>query len=163
VTRERGRAGIITFKKTGEAMANLRNVILLGLAVACPASAADWKMSCPPQLATAQSVVGALPAGWAAVARTESAVTDTQPGATVGGPTPPISVSVFDGPPTEMADLVPDNPNARVVRWTFDKKRTRDVYVVCNYADTRMALAQKAPAEITSCTLANDQPGLICR
>ena len=77
--------------------------------------------------------------------------------------TPPISVSVFDGPPSEMADLVPDDPNARVVRWTFDSKRTRDIYIVCNYADTRIALSRKAPAEITSCTLGMTMPGVVCR
>ena len=78
----------------------------------------------------------------------------------------PISISVFDGPPSEMADLVPDNPSAKVQRWTFDKKRTRDIYIVCNYADTRLKLARKAPAEVTVCSLRppNDPvTGVVCR
>ena len=62
-----------------------------------------------------------------------------------------------------MADLVPDDPNARVVRWTFEKNRTRDIYVVCHYADTRLALAHKAPAGITACQLQTNAPGVLCR
>jgi hypothetical protein len=63
-----------------------------------------------------------------------------------------------------MADLVPDNPNARVQRWTFGKARTRDVYVVCNYADTRIKLAHKVPATATSCALRSaGGTGVVCR
>ena len=84
--------------------------------------------------------------------------------AAVAGTTPPVSISVFDGPPAEMADLVPDNPNARVQRWTFGKARTRDVYVVCNYADTRIKLAHKVPATAASCALRGaGGTGVVCR
>jgi hypothetical protein len=128
------------------------------------ASAADWQLDCPAQLATAQSLSGSIPAGWSAVARTTSAVQDAAHGTTIAGTTPPVSISVFDGPPSEMADLVPDNPNARVQRWTFGKARTRDVYVVCNYADTRIKLAHKVPATATSCALRGaDGTAVVCR
>ncbi len=126
-----------------------------------PAFAADWKLDCPQQLATTQSASGAVPAGWAPISRTPSAVHEsTAPSTDLS---PPISVSVFDGPPSEMADLVPDDPNARIVRWTFAKNRTRDLYIVCHYADTRIALAQKAPPGIASCTLGVTAPGVTCR
>ena len=84
-------------------------------------------------------------------------------GEAVTGSGPPVGVSVYDGAPTEMADLVPDDPNARIVRWTFAKNRTRDIYVVCHYADTRFGLAQKAPPGITACTLGVTAPGVVCR
>ena len=74
-----------------------------------------------------------------------------------------VAISVFDGPPSEMADLVPDNPNARIVQWTFKKPRTRDIYIVCNYADTRIGLARKAPPEVASCSLSVTSPGVICK
>jgi hypothetical protein len=127
------------------------------------AYAADWVMECPAQLATSQMPAGELPAGWTGIARTQASISETKPGASTTEATPPVAISVFDGPPSEMADLVPDNPNARVVQWTFKKPRTRDIYVVCNYADTRIALARKAPAEVTSCALSVTTPGIICK
>ena len=133
------------------------------LASSLPAAAADWKMDCPAQLATAQTITGAVPAEWSPVARGASAVREAKPPASDNDTSPPVSVSIFDGPPVQMADLVPDDPNARVVRWTFAKNRTRDIYVVCHYADTRLALARKAPATVTSCQLATNAPGVICR
>jgi hypothetical protein len=139
-------------------------VAVLLLAFPSLAAAADWQLDCPAQLATAQGLSGPAPAGWSAVARTTSAVQDAAPGATITGTTPPMSISVFDGPPSEMADLVPDNPNARVQRWTFGKARTRDVYVVCNYADTRIKLAQKVPGAAASCALRGAAgTGVVCR
>ena len=144
---------------------NMR-IAIAALLVAFPplASAADWQLDCPAQLATAQSSSGSVPAGWSAVARTTSAVQDAAPGTAIAGTTPPTSISVFDGPPSEMADLVPDDPNARVRRWTFGKARTRDVYVVCNYADTRIKLVHKVPATAASCALRGaGGTGVVCR
>jgi hypothetical protein len=135
----------------------------LFLCAAGAAHAADWKLDCPAQLATAQSISGTLPTSWAALSRTPAAVQDVKDGEPVTASAPPVGVSVYDGPPNEMADLVPDDPNARVVRWTFAKNRTRDIYVVCHYADTRIALAQKAPPGITSCVLGATAPGIVCR
>ena len=142
----------------------MRSWLWIALIVS-PASAiaADWKLDCPQQLSTAQSVTSAVPADWSTIARTVSTVKDVKQGASDTDVAPPVSVSVFDGSPVDMADLVPDDPNARVVRWTFAKNRTRDIYVVCHYADTRLALAHKAPAEVTTCQLAPNSPGVICR
>jgi hypothetical protein len=127
------------------------------------ANAADWIMECPAQLSTSQMPAGELPAGWSGIARTASSVHEAKPGDSTTEATPPVAISVFDGPPTEMADLVPDNPNARVVQWTFKKPRTRDIYIVCNYADTRIGLARKAPPEVSSCALSVTVPGIICK
>jgi hypothetical protein len=133
------------------------------LMVASVAHAADWIMECPPQLATSQMPAGELPAGWTGIARTASSVHEAKPGASTTESTPPIAISVFDGPPSEMADLVPDNPNARIVQWTFKKPRTRDIYIVCNYADTRIGLTRKAPPEVNSCSLSVTSPGVLCK
>ena len=133
------------------------------LAASNAANAADWIMECPAQLSTSQMPTGELPGGWSAIARTASSVHEAKPGDSTTEATPPVAISVFDGPPTEMADLVPDNPNARVVQWTFKKPRTRDIYIVCNYADTRIGLARKAPSEVSSCALSVTVPGVICK
>jgi hypothetical protein len=127
------------------------------LAIVLPAlpalACAAWSLDCPPQLATAQSLAVPPPAGWSALGRTPSAVRDAAAGTAIVEASPPVSISVFDGPPAAMADLVPDNPNARVPRWTFGKARPRDIYVVCNYADTRLKLAHQVPAEVSSCAV----------
>ena len=141
----------------------MRLMIIALTMAAGAAQAADWIMECPPQLATSQMPAGELPAGWSGIARTQSSVHEAKPGASTTEATPPVAISVFDGPPSEMADLVPDNPNARIVQWTFKTPRTRDIYIVCNYADTRIALARKAPAEVTSCALSVTTPGVICK
>ena len=148
-------------------MFDRRNVMaaaaIAALIASNSSSAADWIMECPAQLSTSQMPAGELPAGWTGIARTASAVHEAKPGTSTTEATPPVAISVFDGPPSEMADLVPDNPNARVVQWTFKKPRTRDVYVVCNYADTRIALARKVPMEVTSCSVSVTTPGIICK
>ena len=141
----------------------MRTLIFALTLAAGAAQAADWVMECPAQLATSQMPAGELPAGWTGIARTQSSIHEAKPGTSTTEATPPVAISVFDGPPSEMADLVPDNPNARIVQWTFKKPRTRDVYVVCNYADTRIALARKAPAEVTTCALSVTSPGVICK
>ena len=138
-------------------------LLMLSMALPVTAAAADWRMECPAQLANSQTITGAVPAEWSLLARTASAVRDVKPGAADPDTSPAATISVFDGPPVDMADLVPDDPNARIVRWTFAKTRTRDIYIVCHYADTRLALARKAPAEITSCQLAPNAPGVLCR
>ncbi|MCC6197100.1 MAG: hypothetical protein IT518_21805, partial [Burkholderiales bacterium] len=106
------------------------------LLAAAAAQAADWRLDCPAQLATAQSIAGSVPAGWAPLARTPTIVQDVKGSEPHAGSAPAVGISIYDGPPNEMADLVPDDPNARVVRWTFAKTRTRGIYVVCHYADT---------------------------
>ena len=133
------------------------------LVMANAAHAADWIMECPAQLSTSQMPAGELPAGWSGIARTASSVYEAKPGSSTTESTPPVAISVFDGPPSEMADLVPDNPNARIVQWTFKKPRTRDIYIVCGYADTRIALARKAPPTVSSCALAVVAPGVVCK
>jgi hypothetical protein len=142
----------------------MKDMLVIAFALAASAAlAADWVVECPRQLATSQTLTDPVPDGWSGVARTASAVHDAKPGAAVTEATPPVAISVFDGPPSEMADLVPDNPNARIVQWTFAKNRTRDIYIVCNYADTRIALSRKAPSTVTSCMLAMSAPGVICK
>lgn len=139
------------------------SLMSLLLLLPAAAAAADFKLDCPPQLGTVQTVTGTVPAEWSTIVRTASSVKDLKAGASDTDVAPPITISVFDGPPVDMADLVPDDPNARVVRWTFAKNRTRDIYIVCHYADTRLALAHKAPPQISVCELAQNAPGVICR
>lgn len=130
-------------------------LVLMLAAAGCgeKASADDWKLACPAMISTTQSVGGNVPAEWSAFARTPAAMVSAPVGAAVAGNSNVVSASMFDGPPQELAELVPDNPNARRHKWSLAKDRTRDAYVVCNYADTRMKLARKVPAQVRSCSV----------
>ncbi len=142
-----------------------RGACVLAIVPACTVSAADWTLECPTRLATAQAVAGNVPAGWTVYDRTTSAMKGTS-GVAATAPAVPLSISVFDGPPPELADLVPDDPNAKVQRWTLPKARTRDTYIVCNYLDTRIKLARKVPAAATSCAATAPDAaaiGVVCR
>ena len=134
----------------------MKTLLAALLLLANAAHAADWIMECPAQLSTSQMPAGELPAGWSGIARTASSVHEAKPGASTTEATPPVAISVFDGPPSEMADLVPDNPNARVVQWTFKKPRTRDIYrrlQLCGYP--HRARAQSADGSHELCVVGN--------
>ena len=53
-----------------------------------------------------------------------------------------VTVSVFDGPPSEKADLVPDEGG-----WTFDVPSKEGFYLVCTY-NHRPAAVIKLPAGV---------------
>ena len=148
--------------RRGNSLCSWASIALLIAAACGTAHAAEWRVDCPAQLSTTQSIAGPVAEGWAAISRTPSSAKNVKPGAADTDASPPVGVSVFDGPPVEMADLVPDDPNARIVRWTFAKNRTRDLYVVCYYGDTRIGLAHKAPPGLASCTLGENAPGVVC-
>lgn len=141
----------------------MRSCLLLAALLASSAHAADWIMECPRQLATSQSLAGEIPPGWSGVARTAAAMSETKPGAATTEATPPVAISVFDGAPSPASELSPDNPNARVIQWTLKQPRKGDVTIVCNYADTRLGLARKAPPDATSCALSVTAPAVICK
>ena len=72
-----------------------------------------------------------------------------------------VGVSVFDGSPTEMADLVPDNPDSfgkAPVVWSFSSDMKRNVWVVCRYRKSTVAFGQALPLGIRTCSI-DSRPG----
>jgi len=69
-------------------------------------------------------------------------------------PTEATGVSVFDGPPEELADLVPDDgkdtADTRSDIWNLPKS-DRGYWLVCHYANTTVTLARQLPATVTRC------------
>ena len=69
-------------------------------------------------------------------------------------PTDSAGMSVFDGPPEEMADLVPDDSkdaaNTRSDVWNLPQS-DRGYWLVCHYANTTVTLARQLPASVTRC------------
>ncbi len=66
------------------------------------------------------------------------------------------AVSVFDGSPTEMADLVPDNPEAfgkAPQVWTLPTDTKRSVWVVCRYKKSPVAFGKELSAGVRTCSV----------
>lgn len=84
-------------------------------------------------------------------------------------------VSFFDGDPSEMVDLAPDdgtNPKVLEQRWQFARTSERPVIMVCRYHGTDQIVTKEVPTEVKECRLSgfvDDQgeivgsPSLECR
>jgi hypothetical protein len=80
-----------------------------------------------------------------------------QPGWTEGLsglPTELAGISVFDGPPEELAELVPDDglhaADARSDIWDLPKS-DRGYWLTCRYSSTTVTLTRQLPATVTRC------------
>jgi hypothetical protein len=65
-------------------------------------------------------------------------------------------VSFFDGDPSEMADLAPEdaeNPKVLEQRWQFTRAPDRPIYMVCRYHGTDETLKKEVPADVKQCRL----------
>jgi hypothetical protein len=106
---------------------------------ACLPSAVLADVSCPMKVEVTQALP-APPAGW-------TAGLDKLPTEAAG-------VSVFEGPPEELADLVPDDgkdaADTRSDIWNLPHSE-RGYWLVCHYASTTVTLARALPATVTRC------------
>ncbi len=76
--------------------------------------AAESRYECPPEIQTDQSLKDKAPDGFSSLRENQSRGWLD-------------SLSVFDGPPQELASLVPDNEENQDIKktiWTFKKKRS---------------------------------------
>jgi hypothetical protein len=104
-----------------------------------PAAAADF--ACPAVLVLHPTQKADVPDGWAVREQGETHWLD--------------GASVFDGPPEEQADLVPDNENAApsAAVWTLDPKSERGYWLACRYEGTETTLAAKVPTGAKKCAV----------
>ena len=69
-------------------------------------------------------------------------------------PTEAAGVSVFEGPPEELADLVPDDgkdaADTRSDIWNLPQS-DRGYRLVCRYANTTVILSRQLPATVSRC------------
>ena len=80
-----------------------------------------------------------------------------QPGWTEGQsglPTELAGISVFDGPPEELAELVPDDGahagDMRSDIWNLPRN-DRGYWLTCRYSSTTVTLTRQLPATVTRC------------
>jgi hypothetical protein len=66
-------------------------------------------------------------------------------------------VTLFDGPPAELASLVPDDEKSKgshlTQTWRFPSPREHPLFLVCRYADTSATLTRELPAAVTTCSI----------
>ena len=61
-----------------------------------------------------------------------------------------VRLTVYDGPPIELASLVPDEQK-RPARWLFPAKKERPIYVSCEYKNAQEFKTTELPREVTDC------------
>jgi hypothetical protein len=69
------------------------------------------------------------------------------------------SVTIFDGPPQELASLVPDQTHVKgrvLASWQLTPNAGRQYWLACGYSGTRITLARALPGEIRSCSVTYD-------
>ncbi len=100
---------------------------------ACAGSTANQGGSqdtCPAEISVSQALRSS-PAGWESVQRDTTARL--------------VAVSIFDGPPKHMADLVPDamtNPDGhRISKWLLSANSKRGYWLSCSYDRTNIVLS----------------------
>jgi len=107
--------------------------------MACLPSAVLADVACPMKVEVKQALA-APPSGW-------TAGLDKLPTEATG-------VSVFEGPPEELADLVPDDgkdaADTRSDIWNLPHS-DRGYWLVCRYASTTVILSRQLPATVTRC------------
>jgi len=117
----------------------LARCTIASLAALLPASAVAADLSCPMAIEATQKLA-APQKGW-----TEG---------TGKLPTELSGLAVFDGPPSEMADLAPDEgpTTADSVSNIWDLPPSdRGYWVTCSYGNTNVTLTRQLPKSVTRC------------
>jgi hypothetical protein len=119
-------------------------LIALACAIAAP-HLAHAQATCPPTLAVAQTASAPAP-DWT--------VTYS------GYPTAVAGVTIFDGPPSEQASLVPDNEKTTedtvIQTWKLATS-ARGYWLQCEYANTTAQISRRLPAEVTRCDVTSER------
>jgi hypothetical protein len=119
-----------------------RTILLLAVLGAALASAED--IHCPERISTKQTLAQAVP-GWADQM-------DATPNLLAG-------VTFYDGPPKDLASLVPDETHVKgkvLATWDLTPNSGRQYWLACGYAGTRVTLARALPKELRTCTVTYD-------
>jgi len=115
-------------------------LILIGLACAIgPADFARAESACPATVAVEQRASAPAPDWTVSYSGYETAV---------------AGVTIFDGPPTEQASLVPDSEKPsgdKIIQIWQLPKSDRGYWIQCNYANTTAQISRRLPASVSRC------------
>lgn len=119
---------------------SLSAVAIVGLAGASDARAEE--VTCPFEIDVAQALNGTVD-GW---------TTGADP-----WPMELANLSLFDGPPEELFELVYDDEvedsDTWTVSWLLDAENPRGYWVRCRYANTLVTIERQLPAGATRCDI----------
>lgn len=96
---------------------------------------------CPVKIETTQSLKEKAPEDW-------TSFRESKENSYFG------NITVYDGPPEELASLVPDNEGKKAAGlpvWTFKKEKTKPIWLACSYMKTDIVFAKALPQDITHC------------
>jgi len=120
-------------------MKMIKGLVSCGFTLLLAPTLAFAEVGCP-QAVTVTQALGVPQSGW-------TAGLDKLP-------TEPAGVSVFEGPPEEMADLIPDDgqdaADTRSDIWNLPHS-DRGYWLVCHYSNTTVILSRQLPATVTRC------------
>lgn len=72
-------------------------------------------------------------------------------------PTELVNLSVFDGPPEELAELIYDDEvedsETWIVSWLLQADNPRGYWIRCRYANTLVTITQQLPEGVTRCDM----------
>ncbi|MGB8682181.1 MAG: STY0301 family protein [Candidatus Binatus sp.] len=118
------------------------------VAVACAIAAAQIaraESSCPAEIAVEQRASAPAPDWTVSYSGYQTAV---------------AGVTIFDGPPSAQASLVPDNEKTSgdnlIQIWQLAKS-DRGYWLQCNYANTTAQISRQLPASVTRCDVVYDR------
>ncbi len=113
-------------------------LILFGCAIAAPQLVCG-QSACPPELAVEQKASAPSPDWTVGYSVYKTAL---------------AGVTVFEGPPSEQASLVPDSDKTTkdtvVQTWRL-LKSNRGYWLQCQYANTTAQIYRRLPADVTRC------------
>ena len=120
------------------------NVIFVFCLLMIPAAARAKEYQCPAKIDTAQSLTQSFD-GWSSYQDTVNGVQNLK------------GIQVYDGPPEELASLIPDNEEAGKQEeksfWTFNVQNGRAIWIACEYYQSTVALTRELPLGVEKCTL----------
>lgn len=122
-------------------MTTCRTCAFAFLTVLAAGTSAAQDIRCPDRISTKQTLAQAVP-GW-------TNQLDATPNLLAG-------VTFYDGPPAELASLVPDETHLKgkvLASWQLIPNAGRQYWLACSYAGTRVTVARALPKELRSCTV----------
>jgi len=122
----------------------LRTAFVVGVGLAAPGMAAA-DVSCPARIEVDQTLAAAVD-GW-------TAGIDKLP-------TELANISVFDGPPEELVQLIYDDTAETAATetavWNLPSN-PRGYWLTCHYASTTVTLTRRLPSSVTRCEIVLDK------
>jgi len=119
--------------------------------VLAPTNVAAFEVACPNKIVTSQKIVGGAP-GWKEFVRPDGNAKLPRWSYVSG-------INLYSGDPKNIAQLKPDDENAKEASWSFSTPSSPDrpLYMACIYFDTRIQFIKALPLNVRKCTSSRER------